>query len=204
MEIIKKPLKIAAYSYITFLILGFIATGLVFESNLGFIPITDFSLTSITLIFYIISFILSLFAVYGFIVLGKKFKNKFLIIITYIGIILLLIHLLYILFGGFFINIPEISTTGIFDKTGIDNFTIFFLLAYFTYSIIFGLHAIFFGMALLKLGKKIRYSKTAGILNISAGATMILSIGYFIMIVAIIMEILLLFEASKKFESKIK
>lgn len=63
----------------------------------------------------------------------------------------------------------------------------------------YGIPKILFGIGLLKVGKKIEYARITGILNIVAGATMIIFIGYFIFLVAFIFEIVLLFaEAEKK------
>ena len=44
----------------------------------------------------------------------------------------------------------------------------------------YGIPKILFGAGLLKIGKKVEYARITGILNIVAGATMIIFIGYFI------------------------
>ena len=197
----RKSFKVAAYSYMIILILGFIL-GIAYGPSFSLMPITDFSfsLASMAWLFHIILFIFSIFAIYGLIRLGKKFKNKFLININYIGLGLLTLYLMYILFGSFFINVPEISSDLV--QEDLVSFFIFLLVAHLIYSVIFGIYVIFFGIALLRLGGKIKYAKTAGVLNIVAGATMFIYIGDLVMFVAIIIEMLLLFEASKRFEGK--
>ena len=66
----------------------------------------------------------------------------------------------------------------------------------------YGIPKILFGAGLLKIGKKVEYARITGILNIVAGATMIIFIGYFIFLVAFIFEIVLLFAEANK--NKIK
>ena len=56
------------------------------------------------------------------------------------------------------------------------------------------------GVALLKLKGKVSLAETAGILEIIGGATLIIFIGIFVLLAAYIVEIIMFFKASKKFE----
>lgn len=190
----KKPIKLAAYSYIILLILGLI-TGFFYSS---YIPLDK--ITSFGLILQIANFIFATLAIYGFIVIGKKYKNQLLINISWIGIIFLFIYVLYIVFGSLIINVPQIPQEATPDMIMLTDFLIFAVIIHIIYSIVFGIQLIIFGIALLKLKNKLKYSKISGILNIISGATLIIFIGYLIGIAAIITEILMLFEASKKLE----
>ena len=57
---------------------------------------------------------------------------------------------------------------------------------------------IFFGMGLLKVKDRVKYAKPSGILEIIAGATLIIFIGSLITFVAQIFELIMLFSLSKK------
>ena len=204
----KKPFKVAAWSFIILLVLGFL---------LG-IFINIMPLAGLSIVVYgILSPILGILVFYGFIMTGKRFKSKFLVIMSWIGIILLILYTLYFLFGSYFIDIPipsedylgNISNQSQDDLENLDleplyGFLVLVLIAHTVISIILGIHDILFGIAQLKIRKKIKYAKTAGILNIISGATLFIFIGYIVIIVAAIFEILLLFEASRRFEVKRK
>ena len=105
-----------------------------------------------------------------------------------------LIFYLYLLFGNLIFNVPSVSE----EK----EFLIFILLVHLVFSIVFGIHSIFFGAALLKIKDKIKYAKSAGILNIITGSTFIIGVGYIVLIATNVMEILMLFEASRMFEDR--
>lgn len=210
----RKPLKLAAYSFLILLIMGFLA-GFFMGGAFGFLPVTSFSglLVPLSVFYYVISLVLSLVAVYGFIIIGRKFKNKALVNVSWIGMALVFIYTFYILFGGFFINVPEIPTqeyiANVTNQSDTDtqplyDFLTFVLIVHLVYSVIFGIFSIFWGVALLKIKDKIKYAKSSGILNIVTGATMFFFIGYFVFIATAIMELLLLFEASNRFEKKHK
>ncbi len=191
----KKPFKVAAYSFIIFIASGIIF-GLLFDSSTSFVPIFSNSIISIpmNIIFNLISFSLIILITYGFILLGKKLKSKYLVVVSWIGIFLNLIFYLYLLFGNLIFNVPSVSE----EK----EFLIFILLVHLVFSIVFGIHSIFFGAALLKIKDKIKYAKSAGILNIITGSTFIIGVGYIVLIATNVMEILMLFEASRMFEDR--
>jgi len=197
----KKPLKVAAYSFLIVSVVSFIL-GL-FGSFNGFVPIVNFDFLGYFFVLVnIVLFILILYVFYGFILLGRKCNNRLLVVISYVGIVLSAVYLLYLLFGSFVIDVPDMPLPG--EDADFSHLGIFILKVHLVYSLVVGVLSILHGIALLKVGKKINYSKPAGVLNIVAGATMIIFVGYMVMIAAIILEILLLFEASKKFESKLR
>lgn len=82
-------------------------------------------------------------------------------------------------------------------------FLMFFLVFWIIFIIPFSAYSILFGIALMKLDKKVEHARVTGILEIVAGATYIIFIGFIIKIVAWIFELVLMFKASKKFERKI-
>ena len=73
-----------------------------------------------------------------------------------------------------------------------------FLPIHIIYSVIVGMTQIFFGMGLLKVKDRVKYAKPSGILEIIAGATLIIFIGSLITFVAQIFELIMLFSLSKK------
>ena len=72
------------------------------------------------------------------------------------------------------------------------------IIGYFVFLVFYGIPSILFGVSLLKLGRKVKYSKVAGILNIIGGALTVILIGYLIIFVAVIFEIILLFGEARK------
>ena len=80
------------------------------------------------------------------------------------------------------------------------DFVVLVLVLFIVSYIITGVFLILFGVGLLKLKGKVEYAKVAGILNIIAGATCIILVGYLLAMAANIVEVILMFKASKKFE----
>ena len=193
-----KPFKVAAYSFIValaiYLLLG------IFGISGGFLPITDLitdfdGVGCLFLFAHVILFVLTLFIFYGFISLARKFDNKLLLIVSYVGIVISFLYLIWLLFSSFFFDISDVSNW-------IWNSMPFSIVFHLIYSAIVGTCSIIHGIALIQIGKRAEYAKSAGIINIIAGATLFLFVGFLIMIAANILEILLFFNASKKFENK--
>jgi len=87
------------------------------------------------------------------------------------------------------------------DLAGGEFFVLFVLLMFWVvFSIFMGAYSVLFGISLLKIKDKVKHGKSVGILNIVAGATYIILVGFLVRIVAYICEILLLFDAAKRFE----
>ena len=66
--------------------------------------------------------------------------------------------------------------------------------------VVLGVFSILFGLGVKNLGGAVDYSRPVGILNVIAGATYLILIGYFVKLVAFVFEIALLFKASGKSE----
>tara|TARA_Y100000034_G_scaffold89492_1_gene107685 strand:- start:1676 stop:2215 length:540 start_codon:yes stop_codon:yes gene_type:complete len=135
----------------------------------------------ISLLIYLLIFI---FFIRGFILIGKKLKIPLLVNLSYLTIIVNTIWTIFQIFTPIY---PQL--TNLF-------YQILVLLT-------FGIIIILFGISLLKLEKKFgSIAKATGILNIIAGisfVTVILSfIGLLLIIPISILEIILLFRASKK------
>jgi len=221
----KRPLKVAAYSGL-FLILLMLVFNII-----SFALINSPSvLTPLSMIYSFVIAILSIFFIYGFIVLGRKFNSRLLVVMAWIGVILAVIFLMLTLVGNIFMNVPDASAQEDSDLKFKDFFKnletlgnqsdedflnldpesqeffmklfIYMVLLYLIISIILGVYSILFGIGLLKIKDKVEYAKAAGILNIIAGATYFIFIGFLIQIAAFIVEIIMFFEASKKFEKK--
>lgn len=233
----EKPLKKAAWAGIISIILAvaFVIVMIPF-SFLGsnFVQVAQ-------IIYQIIILLLGVIFIFGFIVLGKKFKNKFLVVMAWIGIIFAIVFTLISLFynpfqpdflteenllklnaslASSFQNLENLENLDglenfdpdnpemVFDALELDPFAkefltqmiVYFLVVYLVIAIGFGLYSILFGVALLKISKKVDYAKPAAILNIVAGATYFIFAGFLIKLVAFVFEIIMFFAASKKFE----
>jgi len=178
----QKPLKHSAWSGIFLIILYipilFFSIILRLREPEAFSPQTY--LFPVIILFVLI--ILNIIFLYGFVILGNKFKNKFLVFSAQIGIIInVLINILIIYLV--LTNLTQIATS------------------IYSYSYIFsGIILILLGIGLLGVSKKIKYAKIAGILSIIAGVTYWIFIGYIISFVVLVFEILIFFNTSKKFE----
>ena len=208
----KCPIKVAAWSGVIAIILSIVL------SLLGQIFVIlglsyRFSIF-IYLVSGVVSAILWILFIHGFVILGKKYESNFLRIISWIGIATIIL--------GIIVMVPFQSEILSFSERYIDfslddfsNLSVqesaqfrsdmlvilkFLLIFYLLTSIVVGALSILGGIALFKIRKKVKYAKTAGILKIVAGATYIIFIGFIIRIVAYIFEIKMMFEASKKLE----
>lgn len=178
----KKPLKVAAWSGL--IVLGaslvFIFLAYVFRgSDIGSV------LASAS------NFIIGIFGIlffYGFLSLGKKSSVSLLKIMSWIGVIFGFILLFAGVVGYVFGGLGSQPTGGTQMVTWI------------LFSFIFGVFSILFGIGVKKLGPGVEYSKASGVLNIVAGITYVVIIGYFVKIVAFVFEIALLFKSSGKIE----
>lgn len=85
-------------------------------------------------------------------------------------------------------------------ETELTEFAIKALIVIISFIVIMAAISITFGIALLKMKDKHEMAKATGIVEIIAGATLIILIGFIIKIVAYVMEIVMLFNASKKLE----
>ncbi|MBP7708122.1 hypothetical protein KA107_00415 [Candidatus Pacearchaeota archaeon] len=173
------------------------------------------------------AFLLSLPIYYAFFVLGQRYNNKLLRVLSILAMVFGFVLLLTLI--GFTIHTPsyfnEINQTVIgynatlasLNATG--NFTesqanilmqeagekiVELLLPILAIGlvlvIVFIIYIILWGVALTKLDKKVKYAKIAGILTIVGAATLIIFVGLFVLLAAAIFEIMILFDQAKKFK----
>jgi len=146
------------------------------------------------------------------VVLGRRFKTKLLTVMGWISVgIAILIFLI-----GLFFNVAGmfgvVSAQGFDDLENIEDwsdeekeefvayFLVIFVVLWIVASVVFGAYSILFGIALLRLKDKVPYAHASGILNIVAGATYIIFIGFIVSFAAYVLEIMMFFAASEKFE----
>ncbi|MBI5803609.1 hypothetical protein HY450_00020 [Candidatus Pacearchaeota archaeon] len=187
----KRPLRVAAYS-------GLIA--LVFNFLLVLIPegvITG----SLFALFLVFSSALGVLFLNGFVFLGDKFKSKLLSVMSWIGIV---VGVLFTVFGLVGALISAIGTARAQEIVAEDAGTIFIFLIilWIVIALIAGAYSVLFGVGLLKIKNKVAYAKTAGILEIIAGATYFILVGFLVKFAAFVFEIVLMFKASQKFEKR--
>jgi len=219
---IKKPLKTAGISGIVLLVSVVVFT-IINQFLLIFLGQTPL----MVLISVIESFVIwgsSILFAYGFIVLGRKYKGKLLVVMSWISIIIAIVILVFSLISAVFSSIPNISAQTDPIILGEDNFLVppqdmdpmnpglqefnqdmiqtmaLFIIGWVLVSIILGAFTILFGLGLLKIRDKVEFAKPAAILNIISGATLIILIGWFVAIAGTILEIIMFFNASKKLE----
>ena len=155
--------------------------------------------TAFKIIFVVEYFLILLFGIfflYGFFVLSRRLGHLFLAVVTWISIgfmILIGITISLLVFDVFSI-IPDYNL----DPVGFYSF-----MSYVFVSIvgIMSILVILVGAGLVKIGDKARMAKTTGILNILAGATYLILIGFVIRIASFILQIIMLFKASHDFPS---
>ena len=214
----KKPMYFAGVSAILLIVISVFSV--VFGFALGLAGAPKVVLAIINLIFSIGVLVFAAFFYWGFIVMGKKFKGKLLQVMAWIGFVLIIIAFVISFFTGIIsifsqsVSASELTSfaSSAFNGTEglrevqelfvgpIANLLIVFLIIFIILVLIMSAYTILWGVGILKLQDKLRYARATGILNIVAGATYIILIGFFIHLVAYIFDILLLFEASKKVE----
>jgi len=175
-----------------------------------------------------VGFVLSGLFIFGFYKIGEKYNSKFLKVVAFLIILFYLIFLIvqYSYFNSIaadFSNsyLEKTATLSALEGSNITssaseelsaqffnsiaNDPNFMSLAYtffgllLAYSLILGILNILLGVAFIKLGDKVKLAKVTGILLIVGVATCIILVGFFILIVAWIMQVILLFkEAYKK------
>ena len=224
--LIKKPLKIAAWFGIIAILFGFLNG--ILPNLVGSTQVFSYYFSIAT----VLSLILSVFFLYGFYVLGKKYNNLLKIVS--------LILILFLIFSSFFswifvspllINVSEDLGKIVLDKTKIwgiditnaDNLTeeqsiLFFqevvdavkenqelsgnlfllVISFFSYLLVLFVFMILFGVGLIKIRKEVKYARLTGILQIIGVVTSIIFIGFFLLFAVAILEIVILFNESKK------
>ena len=220
----KNPLRAAGIAGIILFIFVFFYSmiiGAVEQISPGTLPLNIFQP-----IYSLITLFLTIVFYYGFIYLGKKYDSKLLVSMSWILIILgVLVSVFFMLnpVEDYFIErglalndtLAEYGVTEDFNgempeeaKLALQEFlmevVLIALLAFAIFSIVLGVFTILFGVGLLKIKKKVKLAKASGILEIIAGATYILFIGYLIAIAAGVVEIIMFFKAANVLDKKKK
>jgi len=160
--------------------------------------------------FAFVSFLLiALFSIlfyFGFIILGKRFDNKLLGVVSWVFIFAVALFILFQIFfmifpdviENTFFNAVDLESPDIMDKMNLgevaDSFIELFILVVAAASVMAILNVLF-GIGVMKLST--RYSKLAGILHIAGGASLFVGIGALILLAALIVDAALLFVVSK-------
>jgi len=222
----RKPLKVAAWSGIILFIVG-ILSGII-QSILEAVGVSEGIVSLIGLPFSLVLFVCAIFFNYGFVALGKRFKNNLLVVMAWIGIVLVIIMGVLVLVGGITSLAGSISGMAVADSDDVDfqdgkfldkdgneispelamPFILAILMALLIIFLIIviplSIYTILWGVALIKLDKnKVPLAKATGVVSIVAGATYIILIGFVINIAVVIMEIIMLFKSSEKYEWKV-
>lgn len=215
--IFKKPLFAAGIASLVLVFAGLIANSLFYISS-----------SPVVGVFYSLSvFFASLIFIYGFYVLGNKYDNKLLKVLSVLGIIG--VSVFYLSSFGFGDSITSkftelnqtlaeynqtlasISANSNLSSSQLDNLTaevsskIFealvpFFLVFAILFVVFVIYSVIYGVALIRLNEKVKYAKIAGILEIVGACTLIIGIGFFILVAAFVFEIMILFDQAKKFK----
>lgn len=218
------PIKLAAWCGVAMLVLSFLS------------PIINsiFGLGALSYILMILSSAAGVTFLYGFVVLGSKYKQGLLkgfaiyfIVLAVIALIVSIVALPQIQsftaktekfndvqkeitalgekYGGEE-NIPEEEMNKLMDPYTDLIFTIlkWFLVFYILFVILYGIPNIFYGIGLLKLKDKVELSKAAGLMKIIGGATTIIFIGGLLIFIGFILEMVILFKESEKTKAKKK
>lgn len=202
----KYPLKVAAWSGLISFVLSIVVLIYMFS-------VEQFGSTSaFGLLISLSAGVLGILFLNGFLVLGKKFNGKLLVVMTWIGIAFAVLSMIFGIFGSFADVTPGVQAQQIGASTsGGTNFDgefgelvgallLVVIIIWAIFTLILGAYSILFGIGLLKLKDKVQYSRVAGILEIVAGATYIILIGFLVRMVATVFEIAMMFKASEKYE----
>lgn len=213
----KKSLLISAISGIA-LVVFFIIGQLV-----PTLPKSTF-LTIINLILNILIYASMILFAYGFFVLGKKYDNRLLKVISLILMILYLISFAVIQIMNISLQDFDEQLTEKLASIGIDissdmeitqeqaglfmteilPMLLPLIISLAGYMIILLILSILFGVGLIKLRKNVKYAKTAGILEIIGSGSLLLLVGFIflagflVLSVAYIFQIIILFKEAKK------
>ncbi len=207
----RKPLKAAAICGILVLTLTIFITFLNFTSTL----VQSKAIIIFSSIISLAMSILSISFLYGFIVLARHFNARLLKVMAWIGIIFTLIIIVISFVGTIIYSAGTVSAQNDFENSGyekllsqgdyqkLQSVILPIIIGAVILFLILGLYTILFGVGLLKL-KEVELAKTIGILEIIAGGLTVTIIGVifagFLAIVIMILEIIMFFKASEKFE----
>ena len=105
----KRPLKTAAYCGIVLLIIAIISN--IITEITGYYKIENVFLDSIFVLVGWIDLLLMMFFIYGFVILGKKYKKKLLTVMSWIMISIIIITLAFSILGSLMNLIPTAAAS---------------------------------------------------------------------------------------------
>lgn len=195
---------------IIFTIVGFILSSLLSENvavSSAWSIFQGVLVALLTVVFY-----------YGFYALGKKYDSKLLRIMSLIIIIFTVVAYIISLFflspvlvefsSNFYQKVAQLNMLpsdqqqtaiqNIFSDPSVKGPLTEIIALLGSYLLVFVVCSILFGIALMKLKDRVKHSKVAGILEIVGGATSIIFVGFLVIIVAFIFELIILFKEAEK------
>jgi len=196
-----KWLKLGGICGVLILIFSVLASLLI-----AILPQSSAVLSIILVIIFFISTVSYIFFFYGFNVLGKKYRKKLIRVISWIliifgilGIIFAIVLIIYpSLVGGLVFTplLDSLSSDEPVDQllTTLGPLLAIILIIFFTCLIL----GILFSVGLITLRKEVKYANITGILNIIGLCTLILLVGFLILFVSFIFEIVLLIREEKR------
>jgi hypothetical protein len=156
---------------------------------------------TISFIFYLITAISSMIFVYGFIVIGKRYNGRLIKISGWLAIIVVVLFLLInigsLIFPDLLSGIIE-APSSVEDLKDFATFAAGMIVLLLSVLFVFIVLGILFGIGLLKLKENVKHAKTTGMLLIIGSSTMIIGLGLFVLAVAFVFGIILLFKESAK------
>ncbi|MFC1710562.1 hypothetical protein ACFLZJ_00150 [Nanoarchaeota archaeon] len=216
----KKPLKVAAWSGVIYIILQILS--IILLITLFLTLSTGYNFTQILIVIIMLAgLVFTILFKYGFLILGKRYNNKLLKVLAWISIVAIILSILYLLITGI---ISLVSVKGVVDiqqdlvtgDSSINLLPIILILILLIFEFIFN---ILWGVSLIKLRNEFRIAKAAGILRIVSVCSfpifillafipilvgliiIMLPLVLLLFLTTFILEIVLLFNASKKLES---
>jgi|SRR3989344_3432449 len=211
----KKPFTTAAWSGV--LIIAVILLQVVLSEALEVNSISPVMTILISLVLDVVLFSSILLFIYGFVALSKRYNNRLLELTAWIGFVVVLFTALLVLLGHIklFFNptlllspgnstvAPIIDTQTAQLISSLVAVMLVILVFFVLFALLFLTYLILFGIGLLKVGKDVKLAKLSGILTIVGAATIIVfGLGFFILFFAFIVEIVMFYKLSKKYESK--
>ena len=175
----------------------------------------------LTLFENLIITILTVLFGFGFYGLGKKYDSTFLKVISILVILFVIVSFLAVIFvlspimtnvmtsvtsiaSNMNINPQNITSeqqqafmTALFSDSTLVAYVGAMVILFLIYVIIAAILSILLGIALIRIRKNVKYAKTAGILEIVGGATAIIIVGFVVMLVAFVYELIILKRESK-------
>lgn len=198
-----KWLKIAGIAGI--LVIVFLVLASIFETFFA----KGVAFRHVSIIFSLLISIFLILFFYGFVVLGKKYGKKLIAVISWIFIIFIVLfivlEILLLIFQeaimNFLFGSLNISSAELFGIEAListpPSIAVSLIIAFILIGLVVIILNILFGVGLVKL-REVKFSKIAGILHIIGACSLIIGIGFLVLLIAFVFEIILLFRESKQ------